>query len=193
MGILMERSADYVVSALAVAKTGAAYVPIDPAYPGERIRYMVDDTRMIVLLTQARLAAHVPDGRAVFEDVGGGSSAGAGAGAGAGVGAGAGGTVTGSLPRSMGHRRVGSGGASGIVGSMAAFSVDERDRAAAVAASPDAPTTESSEDSDGSSRRQPKAVKYIEVDRDWDLVVRGAGDNGRTNLPSGLCTEESVM
>ncbi|MCU6339702.1 AMP-binding protein, partial [Enterobacter quasiroggenkampii] len=38
--ILVERSLDMLVGILGVLKTGAAYVPIDPAYPAERIRYV---------------------------------------------------------------------------------------------------------------------------------------------------------
>ncbi|NWF69420.1 MAG: amino acid adenylation domain-containing protein [Chloroflexi bacterium] len=55
VGISMERSIEAVVSFLAVMKTGAAYVPIDPAYPHERRAFMIADTQLKVLLTQQRL------------------------------------------------------------------------------------------------------------------------------------------
>ncbi|OTA65813.1 polyketide synthase [Hypoxylon sp. EC38] len=50
VGVIVNRSINLVVTLLAVLKTGAAYVPIDPASPGERIRHMLEDTgpRLIV-------------------------------------------------------------------------------------------------------------------------------------------------
>jgi amino acid adenylation domain-containing protein len=53
VGLLLERSLELVVGALAVLKTGAAYVPLDPGYPVERLRYMVGDVGASVLLTRA--------------------------------------------------------------------------------------------------------------------------------------------
>ncbi|MCH0573533.1 AMP-binding protein, partial [Streptomyces sp. MUM 136J] len=51
VAVLMERSPQMVTALLAVLKSGAAYVPLDPAHPGERIAYMLGDTRPAVLLT----------------------------------------------------------------------------------------------------------------------------------------------
>jgi len=56
VGVLMERSDAMVVSLLAVLKAGAAYVPLDPTYPAERLAFMVEDSRVEVLLTQRRFA-----------------------------------------------------------------------------------------------------------------------------------------
>src|SRR3546814_12864869 len=47
-------------SLLAVMKTGAAYVPLDPDFPHERLGYMVEDAGLRVLITQSRLAASSP-------------------------------------------------------------------------------------------------------------------------------------
>ncbi|WP_055108692.1 non-ribosomal peptide synthetase [Paenibacillus ihumii] len=55
VGILVERCVGMVVSVLAVWKSGAAYVPIDPEYPEERIRFMLEDSEASVLLTQRHL------------------------------------------------------------------------------------------------------------------------------------------
>ena len=54
-GICVERSMDMIVAILAVLKTGAAYVPIDPSYPQERIRYMFTDANLKLILTHTHL------------------------------------------------------------------------------------------------------------------------------------------
>ncbi|SHM78877.1 amino acid adenylation domain-containing protein [Duganella sacchari] len=55
VGVCMERSLEMVVAVLAVLKAGAAYVPLDPGYPEQRLSYMLDDARPAVLLTQSHL------------------------------------------------------------------------------------------------------------------------------------------
>src|SRR5262249_36688932 len=55
VGICLERSVEMVVGLLAILKAGGAYVPFDPAYPPERLRFMVEDIRPRVVLTQSRL------------------------------------------------------------------------------------------------------------------------------------------
>ncbi|MER7007730.1 amino acid adenylation domain-containing protein [Dactylosporangium sp. NPDC000555] len=50
VGIALPRTVDLVVAIVAVHKTGAAYLPLDPAYPAERLRYMIDDARPVVVL-----------------------------------------------------------------------------------------------------------------------------------------------
>jgi amino acid adenylation domain-containing protein len=56
VGVLADRSVDSVVSLLAVLCAGAAYVPIDPSYPDERVRYVVRDSGALLLLgTRERL------------------------------------------------------------------------------------------------------------------------------------------
>jgi amino acid adenylation domain-containing protein len=56
VGILMQRSVEMVVSLLGVLKAGAAYVPLDPDSPPERLSLMIEDAGFKVLLTQRRLA-----------------------------------------------------------------------------------------------------------------------------------------
>ncbi|MBA4603925.1 non-ribosomal peptide synthetase, partial [Thermoactinomyces mirandus] len=51
VGILMPSSIDMMVAILGVVKAGAAYLPIDPGYPAERIQYMLEDSRAVLLLT----------------------------------------------------------------------------------------------------------------------------------------------
>lgn len=52
VAICVERSLEMIVTVLAVLKAGAAYVPLDPAYPAERLRFMLMDSGSTVLLTQ---------------------------------------------------------------------------------------------------------------------------------------------
>ena len=56
VAICMERSLEMVVGLLGVLKAGAAYVPLDPAYPDERLAYMLADSEPMALLTQRVLA-----------------------------------------------------------------------------------------------------------------------------------------
>src|SRR5688572_22869302 len=51
VAICVERSAEMVVGLLAVLKAGGAYVPLDPAYPEERLKYMVEDSKPVAVLT----------------------------------------------------------------------------------------------------------------------------------------------
>ena len=60
VGICLERSAETVVAMLAVLKTGAAYLPLDPAYPADRLAYMLEDSGAPVLVTQESLRTLLP-------------------------------------------------------------------------------------------------------------------------------------
>jgi amino acid adenylation domain-containing protein len=64
VAILLERSPELVVSLLAVLKAGGVYVPLDPAYPLERLRFMLADSDAVVLLTQESLFDALPAHRA---------------------------------------------------------------------------------------------------------------------------------
>ncbi len=64
VGICLERSPDMVVGMLGVLKAGAAYVPLDPAYPPQRLAFMLQDAHASVLLTQQALRDELPDGGA---------------------------------------------------------------------------------------------------------------------------------
>ncbi len=52
VGIMLERSVELVVSVLGVLKAGGAYVPLDASYPRERLRLMVEEAQLGVLLTE---------------------------------------------------------------------------------------------------------------------------------------------
>jgi amino acid adenylation domain-containing protein len=60
VGICLERSAGLVVAILAVLKAGAAYLPLDPAYPADRLAYMLADSGARVLVTQASHRGFLP-------------------------------------------------------------------------------------------------------------------------------------
>ncbi|HEX6910711.1 MAG TPA: amino acid adenylation domain-containing protein, partial [Longimicrobium sp.] len=57
VGVLMERGADLVLSILAILKAGGAYVPLDPSYPAERLRLMLADAGVRVLVSHAAFRA----------------------------------------------------------------------------------------------------------------------------------------
>ncbi|WP_242615330.1 AMP-binding protein, partial [Paenibacillus solani] len=50
VGIMADRSLEMIVGILAILKAGGAYLPIDPAYPAERIAYMLEDSEAELLL-----------------------------------------------------------------------------------------------------------------------------------------------
>ncbi|AKC71270.1 non-ribosomal peptide synthetase [Pandoraea oxalativorans] len=56
VGLAMSRSTDLIVAMLGILKAGAAYLPLDPAYPAERLSYMVEDAGVTHAITQASLA-----------------------------------------------------------------------------------------------------------------------------------------
>ncbi|WP_256327820.1 non-ribosomal peptide synthetase [Nitrosospira sp. Nl5] len=55
IGVAMERSLDVIVALLAVLKAGAAYVPLDPEYPVERLSFMMEDSALSILITQSKV------------------------------------------------------------------------------------------------------------------------------------------
>lgn len=60
VGVFLERSTEMIVALLAVMKSGAAYVPLDPIYPDRRLELMVGDSGMRCVLTVAALAPKLP-------------------------------------------------------------------------------------------------------------------------------------
>ncbi len=70
VALCLERGAEAVVAMLAAARLGAAYLPLDPAYPAARLRHMVADSGARILLTQATLAEAAagadPEGQCTF-------------------------------------------------------------------------------------------------------------------------------
>lgn len=60
VGVYLERSLDMLIALLGVMKAGAAYIPMDPIYPPQRIQSMMEDSQMLVLITQQSLLDSLP-------------------------------------------------------------------------------------------------------------------------------------
>jgi amino acid adenylation domain-containing protein len=60
VGICLERSVEMMVGLLGILKAGGAYLPLDPAFPRERLAFMLDDAKAPVLLTQKALLETLP-------------------------------------------------------------------------------------------------------------------------------------
>lgn len=63
VGVCLERSIRLVEALLAVLKAGAGYVPIDPAYPPDRIRHVLEDSEAVLVLTERATQSVLTDGR----------------------------------------------------------------------------------------------------------------------------------
>ncbi|MDP7720959.1 amino acid adenylation domain-containing protein [Mycobacterium sp. TY814] len=60
IALLLPRSAHAITAILAVLKTGAAYLPIDPQHPSARVGFMLTDTTPVAILTTSELSGHLP-------------------------------------------------------------------------------------------------------------------------------------
>ncbi|MBW3655943.1 MAG: amino acid adenylation domain-containing protein, partial [Gemmatimonadetes bacterium] len=60
VALCLERGPEMMAAVLGILKAGAAYVPLDPAYPADRLAYMLEDSGARVLLTQESLADRLP-------------------------------------------------------------------------------------------------------------------------------------
>ena len=70
VALLLERSAQAVAAMLAVLKTGAAYVPIDPSVPAARIRFVLDDAAPVAVITTAELRPRLDGHDVLVVDLG---------------------------------------------------------------------------------------------------------------------------
>ncbi len=61
VGLATERSVEMIVGVLAVLEAGGGYVPLDTSYPRERLRFMIEDSGALVLLTQERVIERLPE------------------------------------------------------------------------------------------------------------------------------------
>ena len=60
VGVYLERSVEMLSTLLAVIKSGAAYVPLDPLFPADRLSYMAEDAQLALIVTQRSLVDQVP-------------------------------------------------------------------------------------------------------------------------------------
>lgn len=67
VALALPRSPEMVASMLGVLKTGAAYLPLDPEFPSDRISYMLEDAKPSCIITTEEIAASLPDNLAVPE------------------------------------------------------------------------------------------------------------------------------
>ncbi|MEU6066690.1 amino acid adenylation domain-containing protein [Streptomyces sp. NPDC047082] len=72
VGVVLERSVQWVAVQLGVVKAGAAFVPVDPAYPAERVAYVLEDARPELVVCSSATAGVLPGGegpeRLVIDD-----------------------------------------------------------------------------------------------------------------------------
>ncbi len=59
IAICLDKSLEMIVGILGILKSGAAYVPIDPNYPNERVKYILNDTRASLLLSQSQYTSRL--------------------------------------------------------------------------------------------------------------------------------------
>jgi len=69
VGLCLPRGLDMVVGALAILKAGGAYLPMDPAWPPDRLAFVLEDAQSPVLITNVILSRQIPYGRHVIVDL----------------------------------------------------------------------------------------------------------------------------
>jgi amino acid adenylation domain-containing protein len=60
VAVCLERHAGLVMALLGIIKTGAAYLPLDPAFPSDRLQWILNDSQAAVILTESQIAPHIP-------------------------------------------------------------------------------------------------------------------------------------
>jgi amino acid adenylation domain-containing protein len=68
VGLCVERSLDLIIGLLGILKAGAAYVPMDPVFPRERLTYLIEDSLAVLVVTQRKLLARLAAAKCVCLD-----------------------------------------------------------------------------------------------------------------------------
>ena len=63
IAVCLDRSPDLIVTLLAILKAGAAYLPLDPAYPADRLRFMLEHSGAAALITNGDASRNLPESR----------------------------------------------------------------------------------------------------------------------------------
>src|SRR5947207_3594420 len=66
VGLAVNRSLEILIGALGILKAGGAYVPLDPAFPRERLRFMIDNAKLAIFVTQEEITAQLDQSDAVL-------------------------------------------------------------------------------------------------------------------------------
>jgi amino acid adenylation domain-containing protein len=74
VALCLDRSPDLIIAILGILKAGAAYVPLDPKYPSDRLGFVLEDTQVPVVLVHRRTASTVPAGAHRVIEVDGGAA-----------------------------------------------------------------------------------------------------------------------
>jgi amino acid adenylation domain-containing protein len=64
VGLSLLKNEDLIISIIGILKAGGIYLPLDPSYPEERLKYMIDDANPFFILTQSGLACKLPERQA---------------------------------------------------------------------------------------------------------------------------------
>ena len=70
VGIMMDHGTEMIAAILSVLQTGAAYVPVEPDFPAERIRYIMQECRVDFIITQKKYAGRLSDFELMFVEQG---------------------------------------------------------------------------------------------------------------------------
>jgi amino acid adenylation domain-containing protein len=68
VGLCLKRSPEMIIALLGILKAGGAYLPLDPAYPPERLAFMLSDAQVSILLTQSSLVDTLPSVQTIALD-----------------------------------------------------------------------------------------------------------------------------
>jgi amino acid adenylation domain-containing protein/thioester reductase-like protein len=69
VGVCIERSLEMLIALLAVLKAGGAYVPLDPSYPSDRLAFMLEDSKLPILLTEQSQLEKLPQNSVHIVDI----------------------------------------------------------------------------------------------------------------------------